>query len=95
MVLSIGEHGLPEIGMTTEYVEAMRGCLPLAQLVTLMDREKIQGALDEIERLNTIGPIFDPTAYMRTGKSREQWSTLLVAILKFHDSIISLRNGDT
>ena len=78
--------GFSEHSMTTklaiESFSKIALCIDVADVLSL---------IQEYHRLETVGPIFDPTAFMRTRDSLDGHLKLAAAFLKFRTVLESFR----
>ncbi len=68
----------------TEYLIQLKSIFNAAKLIRPL---KIQDVLDEMNHAETIGPILDPTLYLKSAKGLEWQKRTVEAALKFQLTI--------
>ena len=71
--------------LTKESIESF------SKIAICIDIADVESLVQEYHRLETVGPIFDPTAYMRTSDSLGGHLKLAAAFLKFRTVLESFR----
>ena len=71
--------------MTKEQIESF------SKIALCIDIADVESLVQEYRRLETVGPIFDPTAFMRTRYSLDGHLKLAAAFLKFRTVLESFR----
>jgi hypothetical protein len=72
----------------------MEAVKPIAFLVQQIPLDALDDLIREAERYDTIGPILDPTAWLRTHRNVAEHATLLRALRTFRRTIDEIRERE-
>jgi hypothetical protein len=91
-MLRKNDAGHVEVGVSAETKAILDQFKPMIQVIAVhgATEEEIQAAIDELNQLGTVQPIFDPTAFMRHSGATEAWMEFLRVFIKLRTAATEL-----
>ena len=65
----------------------------ICRLGVAVSIENAKGLVDELERMETVMPILDPTEWMRVSKTIKGHKTAAIAFLRFRMALETVKEG--
>jgi hypothetical protein len=87
MVARRNAEGFVEVGFTAEAMEAKELVEMIACIAVLVPVEAVEQLVDKYRRVETLAPIFDPTAWIRVQHHAGGHAELARAFLAFRKTI--------
>lgn len=90
MVIQRQANGTIAVGFTSDVMETKQQIETFAMLCATIPTSDVEALIAQYNHLDTIGPIFDPTAYMHVLNTKGQHTALAAAFLSFRREIDKL-----
>ena len=62
-------------------------CPAMATLARLVDLKDLDAAMERLVRLDTVGPILDPTGWMRSHENAAKWREVIRTLRSFAQAV--------
>ena len=92
MVVQV-QDGVPVVGFTDDVPDALQFIQPIILMSMAIPLEPLEEAGEQFRRFGTVGPIFDPTGWMRSYSTVEDNARILGAFLTFRKKLDEIKGG--
>jgi hypothetical protein len=87
MVARQNADGFVEVGFSKEAMQAKELVEMIARITVMVPIEVVEGLVEEYRRVETVAPIFDPTAWQGVQRNAGDHAKLAAAFLAFRKVI--------
>lgn len=70
--------------------ESFAAVMAVTRAIVLLDRDALESLLNELDRMDSVMPLLDPTGYRRIARTIPPHRAVIQALLTAHDTIVGV-----